>query len=128
MPAQDDRATRLTDRFGPLLTQSQLAELLGCWAGGRDGVYALLRELRRVGDVRFDRNRDAQGRIAFRRDRTRLRRTWTRRLWPNRFRLPRAHYPIPREGKERLLQVAIRFPEWLHTAQNRGTLPTVKRT
>jgi len=30
---------------------------------GRDGVYALLRELRQAGYVRFERNRDAQGRM-----------------------------------------------------------------
>lgn len=30
---------------------------------GRDGIYALLRELRQAGYVRFDRNRDAQGRM-----------------------------------------------------------------
>jgi hypothetical protein len=30
---------------------------------GRDGVYALLRELRGAGYVRFERNRDAQGRM-----------------------------------------------------------------
>jgi hypothetical protein len=30
---------------------------------GRDGIYALLRELRRAGYVRFERNRDAQGRM-----------------------------------------------------------------
>ena len=28
---------------------------------GRDGIYALLRELRSAGYVRFERNRDAQG-------------------------------------------------------------------
>lgn len=32
--AQDDLASQLTERFGPLLTQSQLAELLGRSAGG----------------------------------------------------------------------------------------------
>jgi len=31
---QNDLASQLTDRFGPLLTQSQLAELLGRSAGG----------------------------------------------------------------------------------------------
>jgi len=30
---------------------------------GRDGIYALLRELRSAGYVRFERNRDAQGRM-----------------------------------------------------------------
>jgi len=30
---------------------------------GRDGIYALLRELRQAGYVRFERNRDAQGRM-----------------------------------------------------------------
>ncbi len=30
---------------------------------GRDGIYALLRELRRAGYVRFQRHRDAQGRV-----------------------------------------------------------------
>ena len=30
---------------------------------GRDGIYALLRELRNSGYVRFERNRDAQGRM-----------------------------------------------------------------
>jgi hypothetical protein len=30
---------------------------------GRDGIYALLRELRHAGYVRFERNRDAQGRM-----------------------------------------------------------------
>ncbi|MDH5274171.1 MAG: helix-turn-helix domain-containing protein [Gammaproteobacteria bacterium] len=30
---------------------------------GRDGIYALLRELRQTGYVRFERNRDAQGRM-----------------------------------------------------------------
>ena len=34
IPAQDDLASQLTERFGPLLTQSQLAELLGRSAGG----------------------------------------------------------------------------------------------
>jgi len=34
IPAQADLASQLTDRFGPLLTQSQLAELLGRSAGG----------------------------------------------------------------------------------------------
>jgi hypothetical protein len=33
-PAQGDLASQLTERFGPLLTQSQLAELLGRSAGG----------------------------------------------------------------------------------------------
>ncbi len=31
---QDDLATQLTERFGPLLTQTQLAELLGRTTGG----------------------------------------------------------------------------------------------
>jgi len=30
---------------------------------GRDGIYGLLRELRSTGYVRFERNRDAQGRM-----------------------------------------------------------------
>ena len=30
---------------------------------GRDGIYALLRELRSAGYVRFERHRDAQGRM-----------------------------------------------------------------
>lgn len=30
---------------------------------GRDGIYALLRDLRKAGYVRFERNRDAQGRM-----------------------------------------------------------------
>jgi hypothetical protein len=30
---------------------------------GRDGIYGLLRELRRAGYLRFERNRDAQGRM-----------------------------------------------------------------
>jgi hypothetical protein len=34
MPVQGDLAGQLTERFGPLLTQSQLAELLGRSAGG----------------------------------------------------------------------------------------------
>lgn len=34
IPAQDDLATQLTERFGLLLTQSQLAELLGRSTGG----------------------------------------------------------------------------------------------
>jgi len=34
IPAQGDLASQLTERFGPLLTQSQLAELLGRSAGG----------------------------------------------------------------------------------------------
>jgi hypothetical protein len=34
IPGQGDLATQLTDRFGPLLTQPQLAELLGRSAGG----------------------------------------------------------------------------------------------
>jgi hypothetical protein len=34
MPTQGDLASQLTERFGPLLTQSQLAELLGRSAGG----------------------------------------------------------------------------------------------
>lgn len=33
-PKQDDLAQQLTERFGPLLTQSQLAELLGRSTGG----------------------------------------------------------------------------------------------
>ena len=33
-PAQVDLATQLTERFGPLLTQTQLAELLGRSPGG----------------------------------------------------------------------------------------------
>jgi hypothetical protein len=33
-PAQGDLANQLTERFGPLLTQSQLAELLGRSTGG----------------------------------------------------------------------------------------------
>lgn len=32
--AQDNLASQLTERFGPLLTQSQLAELLGRSTGG----------------------------------------------------------------------------------------------
>ena len=34
MPTQGDLASQLTERFGPLLTQSQLAELLSRSAGG----------------------------------------------------------------------------------------------
>lgn len=34
IPTQDDLATQLTERFGLLLTQVQLAELLGRSAGG----------------------------------------------------------------------------------------------
>ena len=34
VPAQSDLAHQLTERFGPLLTQGQLAELLGRTAGG----------------------------------------------------------------------------------------------
>lgn len=34
IPVQGGLATQLTERFGPLLTQSQLAELLGRSAGG----------------------------------------------------------------------------------------------
>lgn len=34
IPAQGDLAAQLTERFSPLLTQSQLAELLGRSAGG----------------------------------------------------------------------------------------------
>lgn len=33
-PLQSDLATQLTERFGPLLTQAQLAELLGRSTGG----------------------------------------------------------------------------------------------
>lgn len=34
IPAQSNLASQLTERFGPLLTQSQLAELLGRSTGG----------------------------------------------------------------------------------------------
>ncbi len=34
MPAREDLAHQLTERFGPLLTQTQLAELLGRTTGG----------------------------------------------------------------------------------------------
>ncbi len=34
IPAQGELASQLTEHFGPLLTQSQLAELLGRSAGG----------------------------------------------------------------------------------------------